>query len=123
MKLATDNGHVDIKRASVLVVGGGPDFRSQLRQSLRRHVALVDSAEGALKASQLMARCHFGFLVVNSELPDASALDWLGELEREDVSARVVVLAEPGQAEALEAALAGRAAASGSSELTTRKPK
>ena len=111
MKLATDNGHVDIKRASVLVVGGGPDFRSQLRQSLRRHVALVDSAEGALKASQLMARCHFGFLVVNSELPDASALDWLGELEREDVSARVVLLAEPGQAEALEAALAGRTAA------------
>ncbi len=109
MKLATDNGN--LKGASVLVVGGGPDFRSQLRQSLRRHVALVDSAEGVLKASQLMARCHFGFLVVNSELPDASALDWLGELEREDVSARVVLLAEPGQAGALEAALAGRSAA------------
>lgn len=102
---------MDIKGASVLVVGGGPDFRSQLRQSLRRHVALVDSAEGALKASQLMARCHFGFLVVNSELPDAAALEWLGELEREGVPARVLLLAEPGQAEALEAALAGQNAA------------
>jgi len=111
LKLATDNGNVDIKGASVLVVGGGPDFRSQLRQSLRRHVALVDSAEGALKASQLMARCHFGFLVVNSELPDAAALEWLGELEREGVPARVVLLAEAGQAEALETALAGRNAA------------
>ena len=109
LKLATDNGN--LKGASVLVVGGGPDFRSQLRQSLRRHVALVDSAEGALKASQLMARCHFGFLVVNSELPDAAALDWLGELEREDVSARVVLLAEPGQAGALQAALSGRGVA------------
>jgi two-component system NtrC family response regulator len=108
LKLASDNGNVDIKGASVLVVGGGPDFRSQLRQSLRRHVALVDSAEGALKASQLMARCHFGFLVVNSELPDAAALDWLGELEREEVPVRIVLLAEPGQAEALETALAGR---------------
>jgi two-component system NtrC family response regulator len=111
LKLATDNGNVDLKGASVLVVGGAPDFRSQLRQSLRRHVALVDSAEGALKASQLMARCHFGFLVVNSELPDAAALDWLGELEREEVPARIVLLAEAGQAEALETALAGRNAA------------
>ena len=111
MKIATDTGSIDLRGASVLVVGGGPDFRSQLRQALRRHVALVDSAEGALKASQLMSRCHFGFLVVNAELPDAAALDWLGELERESVQVRVVVLAEPGQAADLRQALEGRPAA------------
>jgi two-component system NtrC family response regulator len=111
LKIATDTGSIDLRGASVLVVGGGPDFRSQLRHALRRHVALVDSAEGALKAGRLMARCHFGFLVVNAELPDATALDWLAELERESVPARVVVLAEPGQAAQLRKALAGRPAA------------
>ncbi|NGP54026.1 sigma-54 dependent transcriptional regulator [Thioalkalivibrio sp. XN8] len=111
MQLAADNQASDLRGASVLIVGGGPDFRSQLRQAMRRHVALVDSAEGALKASQLMARCHFGFLVVNAELPDAAAVDWLDELAREGVQVRAAVLAEPGQAPGLQQALAGRTAA------------
>jgi len=59
-----------LRSASVLIVGGAPEFRSHLRESLRKHVALVDSAESAAKAGQLMARCRFGYLIVNSELPD-----------------------------------------------------
>lgn len=110
MQLAADSQSTDLRGASVLIVGGGPDFRSQLRQAMRRHVALVDSAEGALKASRLMSRCHFGFLVVNAELPDAAALEWLDELAREGVAARSVLLAEPGQAPGLRKAVAGRAA-------------
>ena len=111
MKNSAESNAYSLRGASVLVVGGAPEFRSQLRGALRKHVALVDSAEGAAKAGQLMARCHFEFLIVNSELPDMGAFDWLAELQRNDVPARVLLMAERGQAEALSEALNGRVAA------------
>ena len=111
MNSTAENTAYSLRGASVLVVGGAPEFRSQLRGALRKHVALVDSAEGAAKAGQLMARCHFEFLIVNSELPDMGAFDWLAELQRNEVPARVLLLAERGQGEALSVALNGRAAA------------
>ena len=92
----------------MLIVGGAPEFRSHLRESLRKHVALVDSAESAAKAGQLMARCRFGYLIVNSELPDMGAQAWLAELQRNDVVARVLLVAERGQGAGLSQAMNGQ---------------
>lgn len=97
-----------LRSASVLIVGGAPEFRSQLRTALRKHVALVDSAESAAKAGQLMARCRFGYLIVNAELPDMGARAWLAELQRNDVAARVLLIAERGQGAGLSQSMNGQ---------------
>jgi DNA-binding NtrC family response regulator len=75
----------------VLIVGGDPGYRSRLRARLGRHVALVDSADGAAKAGLLMSRCHFEFLVVDAGLQDAPALDWIAGLQRDKARLRVVL--------------------------------
>jgi DNA-binding NtrC family response regulator len=87
-----DSRQATIRGASVLIVGGDTGFRSRLRAALARHVAFVDSADGAAKAGQLMSRCHFEFLVVDASMPDAPALDWIAGLQS-DGAAPVVVLA------------------------------
>jgi len=97
-----------LRSASVLIVGGAPEFRSRLRESLRKYVALVDSAESAGKAGQLMARCRFGYLIVNAELPDMGAQAWLEELQRNDVAARVLLVAERGKGAGLSQAMNGQ---------------
>jgi two-component system NtrC family response regulator len=94
MKRAVETGHASLKGSSVLIVGGEPDFRSRLRTALGRQVGLVDSAEGAIKAAQLMARCHFDFLVVDAGLRDSPALGWIAGLQRAGANARILLVAE-----------------------------
>ena len=94
MKQSAESRQASLHGASVLIVGGDAGFRSRLRAGLGRHVALVDSADGAAKAGQLMARCHFGFMVVDTGLPDAPALDWIAGLQRDGVAPRILLSAE-----------------------------
>lgn len=104
MKRDPESGLQGLRGASVLIVGGDSGHRSRVRASLGRHVAFVDSADGAAKAGQLMARCNFEFMLVDAELPDAPALDWIGGLQRDGVAPKVVLsAAEPGAALLLEA--------------------
>jgi DNA-binding NtrC family response regulator len=87
-----------LRGASVLIVGGDPSYRSRVRAGLGRHVALVDSADGAAKAGQLMSRCHFELMVVDASLPDAPALDWISGLRQDGLAPKVVLVttgAEP----------------------------
>jgi DNA-binding NtrC family response regulator len=90
----SESGQATLRGASVLIVGGDPGFRSRLRSALGRHVAFVDSADGAAKAGQLMSRCHFEFLVVDAALPDAPALDWVAGLQSDGITPVVVLAAE-----------------------------
>lgn len=69
------------KRLSVMLVGGDQDHRSQLQQRLGRHCGLVESADSLEKASQLAARCHFDFLVVDSAGNGDWNLDWMPKLK------------------------------------------
>jgi DNA-binding NtrC family response regulator len=94
LKRPADLRHASLRGASVLIVGGDAGYRSRMRAGLGRHVALVDSADGAAKAGQLMARCHFEFLVVDAGLPDAPALDWISGLQQDGIAPRVVLSAE-----------------------------
>jgi DNA-binding NtrC family response regulator len=94
-----------LKNASVLLVGGDPAYRSRLRSGLGNHVALVDSAEGAAKAGKLMERCNFGFLVVDADLPDMPALDWVDSLRREGATATILLAADRPDAETVAEAL------------------
>jgi DNA-binding NtrC family response regulator len=94
VKHSADTRQSSLRGASVLIVGGDSAYRSRMRASLGRHVAFVDSADGAAKAGQLMSRCHFEFLVVNASLPDAPALDWIGGLQQDGVAPRVLLAAE-----------------------------
>lgn len=90
--------------ASVLLVGGDPAYRSRLRSGLGKHVALVDSAEGAAKADRLLERCHFEFLVVDARLPDMPALDWIDRVLRDRTSVRILLATErPDSASVVEA--------------------
>lgn len=82
-----------LRGASVLIVGGDAAFRSRVRAGIGKHVALVDSADGAAKAGQLMSRCHFEFLVVDTELPDAPALDWIAGLQKDGIAPHIVMSA------------------------------
>ncbi|MFU8896125.1 MAG: sigma-54-dependent transcriptional regulator [Gammaproteobacteria bacterium] len=84
---------VALKGASVLIVGGDPAYRSRLRSGLGKHFALVDSAESARKASTLLQRCNFGFLLVAAKLPDGPALDWIDDLLRDGTPARILLTA------------------------------
>jgi DNA-binding NtrC family response regulator len=90
-----------LRGASVLIVGGDAAFRSRTRAALGRHVALVDSADGAAKAGQLMSRCKFEFLVVDSALPDTPALDWIAGLRQDGMAPRVLLCAERPDSELL----------------------
>jgi DNA-binding NtrC family response regulator len=90
-----------LRGASVLIVGGDAAFRSRTRAALGRHVALVDSADGAAKAAQLMSRCKFEFLVVDRALPDTLALDWISGLRQDGVAPRVLLCAERPDSELL----------------------
>jgi DNA-binding NtrC family response regulator len=94
LKRAGDPGQAALRGASVLIVGGEPAFRSRLRAGLGRHVAFVDSADGAAKAGQLMTRAMFEFMVVDSQLPDAPALDWIAGLQQDGVAPRVVLVTD-----------------------------
>ncbi|HUG97604.1 MAG TPA: sigma-54 dependent transcriptional regulator [Gammaproteobacteria bacterium] len=94
-----------MKASSVLLVGGAPAWRSRLRAALGKHVALVDSAEGALKAGILMERCNFEFLVVDARLPDAQVLDWVDGLLQAGAAARILLVAERPDAELVIAAM------------------
>jgi DNA-binding NtrC family response regulator len=94
LKYSADPKHGSVRGASVLIVGGDAGFRSRVRAGLGRHVAFVDSADGAAKAGQLMSRCHFEYLVVDAELPDAPALDWISGLQQDGVAPRVLLVAE-----------------------------
>ncbi|NGX14941.1 sigma-54 dependent transcriptional regulator [Wenzhouxiangella sp. XN24] len=87
-------GPVSLKASSVLLVGGRPAERSRLRAALGKHVALVDSAENALKAKRLMTRCEFEFLVVDGGLEDIPALDWIDSLRREGAAQAIVLALE-----------------------------
>ena len=78
----------------MLIVGGDSSFRGRMRAALGRQVALVDSADGAAKAGQLMARCHFEFMVVDTALPDAPALDWIAGLQQDGVAPHVLLSTE-----------------------------
>jgi DNA-binding NtrC family response regulator len=104
LKHSADSKQGSVRGASVLIVGGDSAFRSRARAGLGRHVAFVDSADGAAKAGQLMARCHFEFLVVDAHLPDAPALDWIAGLQQDGVAPRVLLVAEqPGPALLIQA--------------------
>jgi DNA-binding NtrC family response regulator len=103
-----DTSQATLRSASVLIVGGEPEFRSRLRASLGKHVALVDSADGAAKAGQLMARCRFEYLVVDSELRDAPALEWVATLKANGTRPRVVLaLQQPDATTVIEAMRCG----------------
>ena len=91
--------------ASVLLVGGDPAYRARLRAGLGKHVALVDSAEGAAKADKLLERCKFEFLVVDASLPDAPALEWIERRLGEGPSARVLLVTEQPDSSAVVEAL------------------
>jgi DNA-binding NtrC family response regulator len=104
LKHSAESRQPSLRGASVLIVGGDAGFRSRLRAGLGKHVALVDSADGAAKAGQLMARCHFEFMVVDAGLPDAPALDWISGLQQDGVAPHVLLSAErPGPALLIEA--------------------
>ncbi len=103
-------GPGSLKASSVLLVGGQPAERSRLRNALGKHVALVDSAENALKAKRLMARCEFEFLVVDGGLEDIPALDWIEGLRREGAAQGIVLALETADSAAvLEAMRRGAA--------------
>ena len=78
----------------MLLVGGDPDYRTRLRSGLGKHVALVDSAESGGKATKLLERCSFEFLVVNASLPDLPALAWINDLLARDASVKVLLAAD-----------------------------
>jgi DNA-binding NtrC family response regulator len=88
-----ESSQVTLRGASVLIVGGDTGFRSRLRGA-RAPRGLVDSADGAAKAGQLMSRCHFEFLVVDAALPDAPALDWVAGCSSDGIAPVVVLAAE-----------------------------
>jgi DNA-binding NtrC family response regulator len=90
----TEPGDLSLKSSSVLLVGGDPAYRSRLRSGLGKHVALVDSAEGGGKATKLLERCRFEFLVVNADLPDLPALEWIAGLLAKDAAAKVLLSTE-----------------------------
>ena len=82
------NGHQDTpskegtcKRLSVMLVGGEQNHRSQLQQRLARQCGLVESADNLEKARQLVARCHFDFLVVDPADNGDWSLDWIPALK------------------------------------------
>ena len=88
----------------MLLVGGDPAYRSRLRSGLGKHFALVDSAEGGAKATKLLERCSFEFLVVSASLPDVPALEWIDDLLAKDASLKVVLSADrPDSALVIEA--------------------
>jgi DNA-binding NtrC family response regulator len=104
LKHSADSRPASLRSASVLIVGGDAAFRSRARAGLGRHVALVDSADGAAKAGQLMSRCNFEFLVVDTALPDAPALDWIAGLQQDGVAPRILLsTAQPDSALLIEA--------------------
>lgn len=104
MRSGTEPGEVSLKSSSVLLVGGDPAYRSRLRAALGKHVALVDSAEGAAKAATLMERCNFEFLVVDERLPDMPALDWVAGLVGAGASSRILLAArQPDSASVIDA--------------------
>jgi DNA-binding NtrC family response regulator len=94
LKHPAESRQATLRGASVLIVGGDAAFRSRVRAGLGRHVAFVDSADGAAKAGQLMSRCHFEFMVVDTSLPDAPALDWIAGLQQDGVAPRILLSAE-----------------------------
>jgi len=94
LKYPAESRQASLRGASVLIVGGDAGFRSRMRAGLGKHVALVDSADGAAKAGQLMARCHFEFMVVDAGLPDAPALDWISGLQQDGVAPHVLLSTE-----------------------------
>jgi DNA-binding NtrC family response regulator len=105
LKQPAESRQATLRGASVLIVGGDSAFRSRARAGLGRHVALVDSADGAAKAGQLMSRCNFEFMLVDASLPDAPALDWIAGLQLDGVAPRVLLSAERPDADLLIAAL------------------
>jgi DNA-binding NtrC family response regulator len=94
LKHPAESRQASLRGASVLIVGGDAAFRSWARAGLGRHVAFVDSADGAAKAGQLMSRCSFEFMVVDTSLPDAPALDWIAGLQQDGVAPRILLSAE-----------------------------
>jgi DNA-binding NtrC family response regulator len=94
LKHPAESRQTTLRGASVLIVGGDAAFRSRVRAGLGRHVAFVDSADGAAKAGQLMSRCNFEFMVVDTSLPDAPALDWIAGLQQDGVAPRILLSAE-----------------------------
>jgi DNA-binding NtrC family response regulator len=143
LKNVTNAGLASLRGASVLIVGGDAGFRSRVRAGLGRHVGFVDSADGAAKAGQLMSRCNFEFLVVDTGLPDAPALDWISGLRNDGLAPRILLSAErpdaplliealrrgvsdvlvrPFDIEALLAALQRAAAGQGPAAAPTRLP-
>ena len=89
----------------MLIVGGDSETRRRLRAGLARHVALVDSADCAARAEQLIARCRFQFLVVDAALADVPALDWVRQLRQGGASHCVILTASRADSEAAIAAL------------------
>ena len=127
----------------MLLVGGDPAYRSRLRSGLGKHVALVDSAEGAIKAGKLLERCNFEFLVVHAELPDGPALDWVDGLLAKGAGTKILlsahrpdstfvieamrrgvvdVLEQPLETEGLLQALQRHAPPRGAAQVPTRLP-
>lgn len=89
----------------MLIVGGDSETRRRLRSGLARHVALVDSADCAARAEQLIARCRFQFLVVDSALADVPALNWVRQLREAGASHCVILTASRADSDAAIAAL------------------
>jgi DNA-binding NtrC family response regulator len=96
---------IAFKRLSVMLVGGAPRHRELLQQGLSGNCALVETAENLEKASQLAARCHFDFLVIEPPSADNWNLDRLSQIK--SGSGIIVVTERPDARSAIAALRAG----------------
>jgi DNA-binding NtrC family response regulator len=80
---------------SLLVVGSNANADDRLRRTLRRRFALVEFAEGADEAEQLLPRCHFDCILTEVDSATDPALTWLEALPA-DGERPAIFVAAPG---------------------------
>jgi len=80
----------------LLVVSAAARADERLRRTLRRRFALVEFAEGADEAEQLLPRCHFDCILTEVDSANDPALAWLTALRPNGRERPAVLVAAPG---------------------------
>lgn len=78
---------------SILIVNPEASVVRELEELLRHRFALVEVAKSIEHAERLRQRCEFDLIIVDTRLPDGSAMQWIETLRDTGVEADVVVTA------------------------------
>lgn len=78
---------------SILLVNPEASLVRKLEEILRHRFALVEIASSIEQAERLRQRCEFDLLIVDTRLPDGSAMHWIETLRDTGLEADVIVTA------------------------------